>query len=226
MAHCIALTGGPCGGKSSALAEIRKVMKEEGVDVYMVPEVPTVIMQGGGVYPGVDGGEKLIAFETAIIELQLQMEKSFMTLAKASGKPSLLICDRGLLDIAAYLPRDAWLKILEANSLTEEQLLGRYDGVLHLVTAADGAEKFYKHGHVKDDSGNDVYRAETPEQARDLDNKVLECWSAHTKVGRIANLDADGFKGKLGRACAFVKEVREQPPVDRSGSSGWFCSVM
>mmetsp|Transcript_64203 Transcript_64203/g.144927 ORF Transcript_64203/g.144927 Transcript_64203/m.144927 type:complete len:219 (+) Transcript_64203:56-712(+) len=211
--HCIALTGGPCGGKSSALKAIQEEVKARGVEVFLVPEVPAMIMRGGGHYPGPEGGDELVAFETAIMQLQLQMERSFAMIARSTGKPSLVICDRGLLDIAAYLPRDAWLKIAEANGLTEEQMLSRYDAVLHLVTSADGAEKFYKFGHVKDDSGNDVYRAETPEMARDLDKKVLECWKAHSRVGRIENLADDGFPGKLGRATKFVCEVIASDPV-------------
>ena len=48
--------------------------------------------------------------------------------------------DRGIMDIPAYLPRESWLEILQAQGLTESQLLERYDLVLHLVSAADGAE--------------------------------------------------------------------------------------
>eukprot|EP00929_Paragymnodinium_shiwhaense_P114693 TRINITY_DN83161_c0_g1_i1.p1 TRINITY_DN83161_c0_g1~~TRINITY_DN83161_c0_g1_i1.p1 ORF type:complete len:309 (+),score=85.31 TRINITY_DN83161_c0_g1_i1:50-976(+) len=204
----IALTGGPCGGKSSALEKIKDKLKEKDIDVYMVPEVPTILFKGGGSYPGIDGGQKLVEFETAIIQLQLQMEKSFATMAKSTGKLSVLICDRGLLDIAAYLPRDAWLKIIKANRLTEKRMCSFYDGVLHLVTAADGAEKFYKWGNVKDDSGNDVYRQEDPAQARELDAKMQGCWSLHKKFGKIENLD-DGFQGKLDRAADFVLSVVE-----------------
>lgn len=209
--HSIALTGGPCGGKSSALRAIQEEMKAKGVDVYLVPEVPTIMFKGGGVYPGLDGGQKLVDFETAIIQLQAQMERSFMILAKSTGRPSLLICDRGMLDIAAYLPREAWLNIVQANRTDETSLLGRYDAVIHLVTSADGAEKFYKHGYVKDDSGNDVYRAEGPAEARELDRKVLECWSAHPRIFKISNSD-DGFKGKLNRATAAVLDALGRPP--------------
>jgi len=42
----------------------------------------------------------------------------------------------------------------------------RYDLVLHLVTAAHGAEKFYTRS-------NNATRKETPEQARALDDKMV-----------------------------------------------------
>lgn len=44
----------------------------------------------------------------------------------------------------------------------------RYDGVLHLITAADGARQFYKSGQVQDDAGHDVIRRETADEAVEL----------------------------------------------------------
>ena len=41
-------------------------------------------------------------------------------------------------------------------------------GVIHLVTAADGAEKHYKFGHTTDDAGLAVFRRETPAIAREV----------------------------------------------------------
>ena len=54
-----------------------------------------------------------------------------------------------------------------------------YDMVLHLVSAADGAEKFYT-------TENNAARIETPEEARALDKKMLGCW-AGSNVRRIDN---------------------------------------
>eukprot|EP00927_Polykrikos_kofoidii_P027148 TRINITY_DN23997_c0_g1_i1.p1 TRINITY_DN23997_c0_g1~~TRINITY_DN23997_c0_g1_i1.p1 ORF type:complete len:289 (-),score=59.20 TRINITY_DN23997_c0_g1_i1:245-1111(-) len=202
----IVVTGGPCGGKSSALSSLGDAMKALGIDVYLIPEVPTVLLGGGCVFPGSGGGQKLVDFETALIQLQLQHEKSFTDIARSTGRPSVIFCDRGVMDIAAYLPKESWEEILAAQRMTESSILARYDAVMHLVTAADGAEAFYKSGSTKDDSGKDVYRQETPEQARKLDEQVLTCWSKHPKVCRVANLN-DGFEGKLKRATDFAVEV-------------------
>ncbi|KAH8081023.1 hypothetical protein JL720_8918 [Aureococcus anophagefferens] len=53
--------------------------------------------------------------------------------------------DRGLLDAAAYLPQDGaqWREILADIGVNEPYLLGRYDMVLHLRTAAAGAEAHF-----------------------------------------------------------------------------------
>eukprot|EP00466_Bigelowiella_natans_P013182 jgi/Bigna1/133269/aug1.20_g7977 len=168
----VALTGGPCGGKSSSLKAFSKELSSRGFDVYRAPEVPTLLMNGGCSYPGIDGGEKLFQFESHLMDLQLQTERSFVGIAQSTERPSVLVMDRGLLDIAAYIPRKEWKEILNRKGLTEEQLLGRYDMVLHLVTAADGAEKFYT-------TANNKARRETVEEARALDKKMVGCWGQH-----------------------------------------------
>lgn len=110
----------------------------------MVPEVPTILMEGGATYPGLEGGHRLIAFEAALIRLQLQMEESFWTIARSLGKPTVILMDRGSVDICAYLMPKDWLATLAAlGGLTTGDLLVRYHQVIHLVTAADGAPSFY-----------------------------------------------------------------------------------
>jgi hypothetical protein len=97
----IALTGGPCAGKSSSMEHLTKSLLALGYDVYFVPEVPTVLMNGGCKYPGFNGGQALADFEVALMGLQLQMERSFTQIAASTSRPSVLIMDRGLLDIKA-----------------------------------------------------------------------------------------------------------------------------
>lgn len=102
----VVLTGGPCGGKSSSLDDMTKALTKKGYDVMCVPEVPTILLNGGCKYPGTDSKNKeaLIVFEKALIQAQLQMERSFIDIAESTNRPSLVIMDRGLLDVAAYLP--------------------------------------------------------------------------------------------------------------------------
>ena len=52
-------------------------------------------------YPGMEEDKRgaLEAFEAGIIKMQLQMERSFVGIAASTGSPSVVIFDRGLLDI-------------------------------------------------------------------------------------------------------------------------------
>jgi len=141
--YSVVLTGGPCGGKSSSLERLVPELKKLGYDVYTAPEVPTVMMNGGCLYPGSDAGDALQAFETALVKMQVQMEDSFFQIAESTGRPSVVFFDRGVLDMAAYMPEEMWGRILAGLGTTAADVLSRYDMVLHLITAADGAAKFY-----------------------------------------------------------------------------------
>jgi predicted ATPase len=193
----IVLTGGPCGGKSSSLSHLTKALTAKGFDIMCVPEVPTILLNGGCKYPGIDGGSSLIAFEKALIQAQLQLEKTFVAIAESVDRPTVVIMDRGLLDVAAYLPPDLWKETLQAVQLTEEYLADRYDLVLHLVTAADGAESFYT-------TANNEARTETSNQAKELDQKIRECYKVHKNLKIVDN--STDFEGKMKRATNHVLE--------------------
>uniref|UniRef100_A0A7S2DHA1 NadR/Ttd14 AAA domain-containing protein n=1 Tax=Octactis speculum TaxID=3111310 RepID=A0A7S2DHA1_9STRA len=213
--HTVVLTGGPCGGKSSLLSLLTDKLKGRGVDVYCCPEVPTILISGGCVYPGENAGQKLIDFETGLIELQMQIEDSFLKIASSTGRPSVVVMDRGLLDIPAYLPPKQWDDILIATGLDEKTLAKRYGLVVHLVSAADGAELFYT-------TSNNAARTETAEQARELDMKIKGNWArAHNNVALMDN--STDFQEKCRRGSdAILAYIDTSPGIqfERKPNSG------
>lgn len=65
-------------------------------------------------------------------------------IAKLSKKKAIVLCDRGLMDGSAYVDPKEWAELLAINNLNEVLMRDdRYDLVIHLVTAAVGALKFY-----------------------------------------------------------------------------------
>ena len=57
----------------------------------------------------------------------------------------LVICDRGVMDASAFISRKQWETILTRNGLEEEEIRdNRYNQVVHMVSAANGAENFYR----------------------------------------------------------------------------------
>lgn len=205
-----ALTGGPCGGKGSCQKYLREKLEAKGFDVYTCPEGPTIYFNNGALnafFPGEAPGpnfpggslidnlpaskDKLMQFETAILQTQLQMESGFQAMARSTGKKSVIFCDRGVYDIACYLPERAegecWKQLLKKNRQVPIKLLSRYAGVVYLQSAAIGAEKHYKSGDTTDDAGNKVFRRETAEEAKTLDANVKECWKAHKNMIEALN---------------------------------------
>ena len=215
----VVLTGGPCAGKSSSLQSMKETLTKEGYQILTVPEVPTILMENGCKFPGIDGPRaRLLRYETLLIEMQLHMENTFIDMATlaptastttgtadATAGPnhhhhhaSVIICDRGACDVAAYMPTDLWHETLASVGTTQQALLDRYDIVCHLVTAADGAEAFYT-------TANNLTRTETPAEAVALCRRTQACWAAHTTCAVFPN-EGVSFADKVGQVSAFVVE--------------------
>eukprot|EP00998_Keelungia_sp_KM082_P002418 NODE_1294_length_1391_cov_55.231013_g1283_i0.p1 GENE.NODE_1294_length_1391_cov_55.231013_g1283_i0~~NODE_1294_length_1391_cov_55.231013_g1283_i0.p1 ORF type:complete len:421 (+),score=70.15 NODE_1294_length_1391_cov_55.231013_g1283_i0:55-1317(+) len=197
----ICLTGGPCAGKSTALAELIRVFESQGVAVLCVPEAATLLINGGVTFVGASA-DQCREYQIALLRLQLQLEHSFVQAAIAragAGGKALVVCDRGALDARAYCDNEQWRDICSAAGCTTEDLRDRqYDGIYHLVTAADGAEAFYT-------TANNSARSETPEQARALDSKLRDAYVGHRVLVVVTN-DGD-FKSKLGRLTEAVSHL-------------------
>jgi len=235
----IVLTGGPCAGKSSSLAHLTEAAKREGFDVFCAPECATMVFNCGISFPSPDdprAEEKILAFQKALFKLQLQLERSMTLMAASTGRPSIIIFDRGLLDGKGYMQASQWEALLHdvahegrdvvlmGEDVTEDYILQRYDGIIHMVTAADGAEAFYRQGEVTDDHGNVVIRRETAEEAIELDRRTRECWQAHPRLIVVSNPQTgaaedcgedgggglDGFERKLATATESVLSIARQ----------------
>ena len=92
----------------------------------------------------------------------MHLEDVFIDIAQNCGEKCVVLTDRGVMDGSAYVSENIWFAILDETGWTNVQLRDkRYDQVVHLVTAADGAEEFY--------SLDNEARYETKEQAREMD---------------------------------------------------------
>jgi CYTH domain-containing protein len=201
----IVLTGGPCGGKSTSLSAITERMQGLGFDVYRVPETATLLLGGGVRVRDLSPGQ-LVGVQDNILRVLLALEDSFHAVAlsrSSEARPAIILCDRGTMDVSAYLPADAWAALLDEHDWTVVGLRDRrYEAVLHLVTAADGAEAFYT-------TENNAVRSETPAQARLLDQRVRDAWVGHPHLRVIDN--ATDFAGKVQRVVAAVSRVAGVP---------------
>ena len=165
----IVLTGGPCAGKTTALVRIIEHFSNLGFKVFTVPEVPTMYSQGGWSYL-TPNHDLYYEGELAILRMQLALEDSFMRLAETCTKPTFIVCDRGTLDISAYIDHEMWEELCQKCGTNQNELRQRYDAVLHLVSAADGAEQYYT--TATNSTRYEQANEEGLRIARDLDKKV------------------------------------------------------
>lgn len=197
----IVLTGGPCAGKTTALVKIMEHFSSIGYKVFIIPELPTLFLQAGMDYL-TDNKDLFHEGEKATLEMQIALEDKFLQMAKSVKQPVLIVCDRGTMDISAYMNPVLWNQIISDAKMNNEMLRSRYDAVLHLVSAADGAEQFYT-------TATNNKRTEGIELARILDKKVIQAWSEHPHL-RVINNHED-FETKLERVLQEISDVLEIP---------------
>lgn len=197
----IVLTGGPCAGKTTALVKIMEHFSSIGYKVFIIPELPTLFLQAGMDYL-TDNKQFFYEGEKATLEMQIAMEDRFQRMAETIKQPVLMVCDRGAMDISAYMKPELWEEITAVVGTNTEALRSRYDAVLHLVSAADGAEQFYTTATNKE-------RTEGLELARELDKKVIHAWSGHSRLRVINNHEK--FETKLERVLQEISDVLEIP---------------
>ena len=190
----IVLTGGPCGGKSTATEYIKEALHRLGYTVLYVNEAATELIKGG-IAPWTCGTHK--DFQRAVFAIQRAKEKAVERAAvtMADKDKILMICDRGALDNKAYLEEGEYASFLDDIQMSEAELRDSYDGVFHLVSAAEGAEAFYT-------TENNAARTETLEEARALDKRLLAAWVGHPHLRVIDN--STDFQGKMER---LIQEI-------------------
>lgn len=109
-------------------------------------------------------------------------EDYFTRLAEMSKTQSIVLCDRGTVDPAAYVSKEEFQAIMDEEGWTWTTLRDRrYDHVIHMTTAALGAEKFYT-------LQNNVARSEGVDLARLLDQKTLNAWTGHPHITVCPNI--------------------------------------
>lgn len=206
----IVLTGGPCAGKTTALVKVIEHFSSLGYKVFTIPEVPTLFTQSGMNY--LTKNEKFFfEGEKATFLTQIGLEDSFTRMAETINQPVIIVCDRGTMDISTYLSPEFWNRIISEQGYTNTQLRARYDAVLHLVSAADGAEQFYT-------TANNAQRLEKADEeglqiARELDKKIVSAWKGHPHL-RVINNHED-FNNKLNRVLKEISNVLGIPqPIE------------
>lgn len=212
-AYKIVFTGGPCAGKTTAITYCAEKLRELGFSAICVPEAATMIFSSGGVlnmttYTPYQG----IEFQKALMKLQISLEDIFTKIVTINNSSSVcfVLCDRGLMDGSAYLSKEQWEVLLNESGLYEQDIKeDRYDLVIHLTTAADGAPDHY---HCE----NNAARDEGISTAIQLDRKIRDAWSNHPNYFLVTNDVAD-FESKIREAYGYIM-LTQGFPVETSFS--------
>lgn len=189
--HCcrVVLTGGPGGGKTTALDLFRR---ELGEKIVIVPEAATLLYAGG--FPRVNEAKARKATQTAIYHVQRGLED----VQSAQFHDRVLLCDRGTVDGAIYWPGPTEEFFDHLGSSLDKEL-ARYDAVIFFETAAVGGQGI--------EGGNPV-RVESSNEAIDLDRRLREIWSKHPHFYMVPNNIS--FFRKITTGFAILESVVSQ----------------
>jgi predicted ATPase len=167
----IVLTGGPGGGKTTAIDLIRR---EFAGKLAIVPESATMIFSGG--IERAENDDVLRAQQTAIFNLQKNLED----IQRATFPDCVILCDRGSLDGLSYWPgsEEDFFKSMNSDLETE---LNRYDAVIFFETAAKSGESI---------RSNNPIRNESEQAAIELDDKLQAVWSRHPNFNLVSSSES------------------------------------
>jgi len=173
--------------------------------VYCIPELATMTFSSGvTIIPEEFTPQTHKTFIQGMVQAQMDLEKYYESIASIQSRPVLLIVDRGAVDNFAYCSAEVKANILESTGWNMNYLRNeRYDLVIHLVTAAFGAEEFYTL------EGN-AARSESKDQAVAVDNNLRKEWLGHPNYHIIDN-SAHGFAPKIERVTSAVSSLVNVP---------------
>ncbi|XP_046999143.1 TRPL translocation defect protein 14 isoform X1 [Schistocerca americana] len=222
----VVLTGGPCGGKTTGQSRLCTFFENMGWKVFRVPETATVLLSGGIKFTDLSAQEVLafvphscpicvakctghgnsseaFKFQENLLKTMLQIENTFFALGESCSRDCLIICDRGAMDASAFISKEKWERMMSSNAWNSVELRdNRYNQIIHMVSAANGAEDFYS-------TEDHACRSEGIDLARDLDYKAAAAWVGHPYFDVIDN--STDFEMKI---CRMIDSVCQKLGID------------
>ena len=198
----IAITGGPCAGKSTALTWIRDEYEKRDWKVYIVGEVATAAAVGNA---SPHDFKDPVAGQAAMFFKQVADEEFYETIALDNAEPGdkiLIVCDRGAVDAYAFLDRTQQREFTEIVGVSRRKMMERYDAVFHLVSAAIGAAEYYT-------LSNNEARTESVEEAALRDHLTIKAWTGHAHLRIIDN--STDFHDKMMRLLGEIAVITGDP---------------
>tara|TARA_R110002096_G_scaffold436086_1_gene667134 strand:+ start:18799 stop:19446 length:648 start_codon:yes stop_codon:yes gene_type:complete len=180
----IAITGGPGAGKTAILEMAKQMFCEH---VAILPEAAGIVFGGG--FPRNSSESARRAAQGAIYHVQRMVEQ----LAEDERSIAVALCDRGTVDGAAYWPGDRELYCTFLGTSLEAEL-ERYSAVIHMQTPLQ--DQGYDHSNE--------LRVESADEAKVLDQRILEAWKGHPQ--RTVIPSSSNFLDKASRALLKVRD--------------------
>lgn len=197
----ICIDGGPCCGKTSGIPDVVSWLESIGRIPRVTHESATLFMESG-FRPG-KNGMSVYDFQRQLLYHNIEKENRVIQAAMdlPDSQKVVVLCDRGTMNAEAYMAPGEFRSLIAQENVSLVALRDkRYDAVIHMRTAALGAEKHYK---------NTPIRTESLAEARILDQRTLEAWIGAPHLYVIDN--RTNFKGKIERLKRVIAHIIGYP---------------
>lgn len=196
----IVLTGGPCGGKTSAFEYLKVRLPQMGIKPIFVPELATMLFETGVKWIDICHNEaKAFKFQVGMILAQIANEDMIYSFAHLPSEiKKVIVCDRGTIDNMVYA-KDEWHEDILSQVGSLGFLKRRYDGIIHLNTLA------YGDGY----NTNNPARYETKEAAISMDKRTWDMWSKGPEIYHQRISHNVSLQDKLENVALHVREIVE-----------------
>lgn len=171
----IAITGGPCSGKTSAINAICEKLNSDNRNVILCPEAATIVID-----KGVSRDDYLL-FEAEVAKCQIELEKEAISKAEKLDGDVLIIFDRALTDCFSYI--DDKTALADTIGVDYLSSWNRYDSIIMLESAP--CDYFVQ---------NEI-RTETYEDSVKCEEELLKVFVGHPHFRYIKN--TENFEDKI-----------------------------
>ncbi len=187
----IVVTGGPCSGKSSILATLRR---EYPKHIHVVPEAASIIINDVGIPFPAENGLFVRQFQQQIYVVQ----QSFEFLARMRGMlagQQAIVVDRGSADSIAYLSGG----VAEFEQTCQTQLAYEYDRYAAVICLKVPPRAIYEQHHQ-----NNLARRESYEDAVATGERTVAAWREHPHFHYV---DAEDWDAKGRHVAGILQSI-------------------
>ena len=196
MIKKIVLSGGPCGGKTTAIKYVREYFEEKGYIVLSINESATEIINMG-IKPFGNNKVDMYEFQKYVFSEQINNEILVDNYINSNmDKKIIVLYDRCIMDNKCYVSEEEYNMLLEEFEINEEKYLSQFDLFIHLVSAAIGTNKYNLDNQA---------RSENIIEAMKREENIVKCYSNISN--RIVVDNSTNFEGKLKRVRDIIENT-------------------
>jgi len=159
------------------MAHCAQQLNQIGIKTYIVPEAHSLLCNGGvSVNTNSLDSAKTVKYYANLIRTQMALEDILIEIGSSFYPDDrvVVLCDRGVMDCSSLMDKSTWQALLDETGWSNTELRDkRYDLVIHLVTAADEAEEFYRC------EGKETIEDDDIQEAIKIDRKLQIAWIGH-----------------------------------------------